>query len=158
MHKTKHIGRHHFRYAIYPHRGPLDIRTVQTAFNFNNPMRVYAYGGGEPAPVMRAFSAMNHDSLVLDTVKRGEDDEDVACDGGSDGSVVLRKRPGRSVIMRIYDSLGGRSRGVIETSLPVRKVWKCNVLEDDLEPVAFDKGQIPVELRAFEVATYRLQL
>jgi alpha-mannosidase len=90
-------------------------------------------------------------SLILDTVKRGEDDEDV-----SRGEFVKRK--GRSVILRIYDSLGGKSRGIIKTSLPVRRVWKTNVLEDDLEEVKVEKGEIEIELRAFEVATFRLQL
>jgi alpha-mannosidase len=50
-------------------------------------------------------------SLVLDTVKRGEDDEDVA-------RGELPKRKGRSVILRIYDSLGGASQGTIEISVP----------------------------------------
>ena len=90
-------------------------------------------------------------SVVLDAVKRGEDDEDV-----SRGR--LPKRPGRSVIVRVYESLGGQSRGVIETSLPVRKVWKCNVLEDDEEPMRIREGKIPFQLRAFEIATFRLQL
>jgi alpha-mannosidase len=37
-------------------------------------------------------------------------------------------------------------------------VWKCNVLEDDIEEVQIAKGAFDIELRAFEVATYRLQL
>ena len=40
-------------------------------------------------------------SIVLDTVKRGEDDEDV-----STGGIPTRK--GRSLVLRFYDSLGGR--------------------------------------------------
>ena len=72
--------------------------------------------------------------------------------------------------MRIYDSLGGRAKGRIEWDgalLPVKKVWKCNVLEDDGEDLTGRMGKsgsdgevrgVDVELRAFEVATYRLQL
>jgi len=90
-------------------------------------------------------------SLVLDTVKRGEDDEDV-----SRGELARRK--GKSVILRIYDSLGGTSKGTIETTLDVKKVWKTNVLEDDEEALTIEKGKVDITLRPFEVATYRLQL
>jgi alpha-mannosidase len=49
------------------------------------------------------------DNLVLDTVKRGEDDEDV-------NSGELPRSMGRSVIIRVYDALGGRGKGIIETT------------------------------------------
>lgn len=121
---------------------------------------------------MSSIRLSGSESLVLDTVKRGEDDEDV-----SRGD--LPKRAGRSVILRIYDSLGGTSRGTIETLLPVKRVWKCNALEDDESELEYDtknmdgagadgeleKGRpgvrktcVDIELRPFEVATYRLQL
>ena len=91
-------------------------------------------------------------SLILDTIKRGEDDEDV-----SRGE--LPKRRGRSIILRVYESLGGKARGIIKTSLEVRRVCKTNLLEDDGEEVGISKeGEVRIELRAFEVATYRLQL
>ncbi len=158
-------GRHHIRYAIFPHQGPLDSRTVRAAFNFNNPMQMLS-SSNPSSKASSLFSAIkaiqrdpdhgdeegnDHTSLILDTVKRGEDDEDV-----SRGE--LPKRKGRSLILRVYDSLGGKSRGVIETWLPVKKVWKCNVLEDDEEEIIFKDGKFKLELRAFEIATYRLQL
>ena len=90
-------------------------------------------------------------ALILDTIKRGEDDEDV-----SRGE--LSKRTGRSIILRIYESLGGKARGTIKSLLAVKKVWRTNLLEDDEGEVAIENGQISIELRAFEVATYRLQL
>ncbi|PGH18153.1 hypothetical protein AJ80_04540 [Polytolypa hystricis UAMH7299] len=148
------MGRHHIRYAIMPHSGPLDHRTVRAGYNFNNPLVLQASSGMEAANLFKAVSLRGDPSLILDVIKRGEDDEDV-----SRGE--LKKRSGRSVILRIYESLGGKSRGTIETKLPIKKVWKCNVLEDDLEGLSI-KGQttakIDIELRPFEVATYRLQL
>ena len=120
-------------------------------------MRVYSYTSpSERTNTLLSSVRLSGDpSLILDAVKRGEDDEDV-----SRGE--LPKRKGRSVILRIYDSLGGRSRGTIESSLPVEKVWKCNLLEDDEEVLdsSSKSGTLsaPIELRPFEVATYRLQL
>lgn len=45
------------------------------------------------------------------------------------------------------------------TTLSVKKVWKCNLLEDDEEELVITSdGKVDIELRAFEVATFRLQL
>ena len=60
--------------------------------------------------------------------------------------------------MRIYESLGGRAKGIIKTTLGVKKVWKTNLLEDDGEVMEIKDGEVRIELRAFEVATFRLQL
>lgn len=88
----------------------------------------------------------------MDCIKRGEDDEDV-----SRGE--LTKRSGRSIIVRIYESMGGKSRGTLETTLPVKKICKCNILEDDGEECKiYEKGKCDIQLRPFEVATFRLQL
>ena len=101
----------------------------------------------------------------------------------------LPKRKGRSIVLRIYDSLGGKAKGRIEWDdkmFPVKYVWKCNALEDDMEDLSAGLGVVvrigrnkktegqsinqdvdghyedyvgvDIELRAFEVATFRLQL
>lgn len=146
------MGRHHIRWAILPHQGDLGSTTVRTAFNFNNPMKVLQRAGPKsPISLDLPVKLSGSDSLVLDTVKRGEDDEDV-----SRGEFAKRK--GKSVLLRIYDSLGGTSKGLIETTLDVVKVWKTNVLEDDLEECKMEDSKMEITLRPFEVATYRLQL
>lgn len=152
------MGRHHIKWAIMPHMGPLGADTVRTAHNFNNPLNLVSLAG--PATfetdLFTSIALTGSSSLVLDCIKRGEDDEDV-----SRGE--LPKRKGRSVILRIYESMGGKSRGTIETTLPVKSICKCNVLEDDGEHCKLSSsdgsgGKCDIELRAFEVATYRLQL
>lgn len=50
-------------------------------------------------------------SIVLDTVKRGEDDEDV-----STGGIPTRK--GRSLVLRFYDSLGGKGSATVHVYVP----------------------------------------
>ncbi|KAG9987222.1 putative alpha-mannosidase I, partial [Aureobasidium melanogenum] len=149
------MGKHKIRWAILPHKGPLDHRTVRAGFEFNNPMAVHSHPNVSDVKGLMSSFKLSKDSdegLVLDTIKRGEDDEDV-----SRGD--LPKRKGRNVIIRVYDSLGGRCRGSIEVGqVPIAKAWKCNVLEDDIEEVHLAKGAFDIELRAFEVATYRLLL
>lgn len=147
------MGRHHIKWAIMPHIGPLSSQSVRTAYNFNNPMALYAMAdSGADDKLFESIRVYGSDSLILDCIKRGEDDEDV-----SRGE--LSKREGRSIILRIYESMGGKSRGTIETSLPVKRVTKCNILEDDGERCrTYGQLKCDIELRAFEVATFRLQL
>ena len=146
------LGRHHIRYAILPHAGPLDSRTVRTARNFNTPMNIWSHPSASTvSSLLSSITLHGSPALILDTIKRGEDDEDV-----SRGE--LSKRKGKSVILRVYESLGGKARGTIKTSLGVKKACRTNLLEDDEGEVAIKNGEIAIELRAFEVATYRLQL
>jgi len=149
------MGRHHIKWAIMPHQGALSSETVRAAYNFNHPLRLVSLVDAKPPKeIFSAITLSGGKSLVLDVIKRGEDDEDV-----SRGE--LSKRSGQSVILRVYESLGGKTRGTIETTLPVMKVFKTNVLEDDLEEMEIlgeEKLSIDIELRAFEVATFRMQL
>ncbi|KAF5010623.1 hypothetical protein FDECE_3225 [Fusarium decemcellulare] len=143
------MGRHRIRWAIMPHRGGLGAPTVRAAFNFNNPLRLVS---GKPGILSKApISLSGDDNLVLDWIKRGEDDEDVSQDD-------LPKRKGKTVIVRVYDALGGMGRGTIETTWAVERVHKTNILEDDLEEIPVQGGSFEVTLDPFEVATYRVTL
>ncbi|KAH7068519.1 glycosyl hydrolases family 38 N-terminal domain-containing protein [Paraphoma chrysanthemicola] len=159
------MGRHHTRYAIFPHTGSLDERTVRKAFEFNNPLKII---GRSPSStpttspdhnLLNSFHIHNAPNLVLDTIKRGEDDEDV-----SRGELPVKK--GHSVILRIYDALGGKSKGVLTWGdLNVRKVVRCNALEDEesggvLEVCGIEGGGkgARLEVRAFEIVTVKLVL
>jgi alpha-mannosidase len=152
-------GRHHIRYAIFPHAGPLDHRTIRAGYAFNNPMRIhYHTHPSSISSLLSSFKIKGNPAIVLDTIKRGENDEDVWYDG-TYGGIPASK--GRSVVVRVYDSLGGKARGrLVWRDVLVKRVVKCNVLEDEeeeLEVLGSEKG-VAIELRPFEVATYKLVL
>jgi len=156
------MGRHTFRYAILPHQGVVGETTVRTAAEFNNPVHT-GYVASQQASIanslLSTLTLSGSPSIILDHIKRGEDDEDVSTGG-------LPTRKGQSLILRFYDSLGGKANTTIATELPVKKAFKINLLEDDLEELDFVRCEvdgkevtnIKVTLRPFEVATYRLQL
>lgn len=70
--------------------------------------------------------------MVLETVKRGDDDE-------SSSSSANAKLP-KTVVLRIYESMGGHARATLRVagSLGVAKAYAANLLEDELEelPIA----------------------
>jgi alpha-mannosidase len=167
------MGSHTMRYAIFPHTGTVDERTVRKAFEFNNPVQFVNQTEGSKRDaadmqlsmsLLSALHIQNAPNLVIDTVKRGEDDDDV-----SRGELPIKK--GKSVIVRIYDALGGKARGVLRWGkLNVRCVHRVNVLEDELEDLSAEMcgaevggggdrdGGVRIEVRAFEVLTLKLAL
>jgi alpha-mannosidase len=147
------MGGHQIKWGIFPHRGPLAWQTVAKGFEFNLPVRIASH----PSPaqlgtVMKPITLRGGIGLVLDTLKRAEDDEDV-----SRGDFPARK--GKSVVCRVYDALGGLNRAVLDSGYAkIKRAWKCNILEDDLEEVPVKNGAVDIELQRFEVASYRLLL
>ena len=103
--------------------------------------------------LMSGFRIAGALNLVIDTVKRGDDDEDVSVDN-------LPKRKGKNIFVRIFDSLGGKSTGKLYWgNVPVKKVFYSNLLEDDGKELPISKdGSVDLTVRAFEVVTLRLQL
>lgn len=148
------MGTHKIRYAILPHKGPLGSATVHAGYEFNSPLVL----ARKPKTLSldSPIKLVGEPSIILDAVKRGEDDEDV-----STGD-LLPARKGKCIIVRMYESLGGKSRAAIKTTWDVKKVTKVNILEDELpgedELEKDEDGNYPVVLRPFEVATYRLWL
>lgn len=150
------MGHHSIRWAIFPHKGALSSSTVKAAYAFNNPLKLLSasqetIGALSSAPV-KLVNLDASDSIILDALKRGHDDEDVSLREG------LRVKAGQSIIVRVYESLGGHSRATIKTAFDVKRVHKANILEDELEEVEFADGQFYIKLRPFEVATYKIQL
>lgn len=150
------MGHHRMKYAIMPHEGPLGPATVRAGYEFGADLTLVRKPHHHTAGTFHSpITLVGDPAVILDCVKRGEDDEDV-----SRGDFAIRK--GKSVILRMYESLGGRSRTAISSTWDVQKVTKVNVLEDELpdEPEIKKEGDgnYPVILRPFEVATFRLHL
>lgn len=162
------MGKHKMRWAIMPHPGPLGAASVRAGYEFNSATHVRGH-----TDISAVESLLNNSfrlvpdspadaGLILDTIKRAEDDDDVAPHSAladAQGHTGLKVRKGQSVVLRIFDSLGGHARGTVRFGdVPVKKVWRCNLLEDDEEELDFDKEGVTVSLRAFEVQTLRVEL
>jgi len=69
------MGRHHFRYALYPHSGTWkDALTVRHGWEYNYPLAAIvttAHGGLLPAE--HSFASVEPKSVVLTAVKKAED-------------------------------------------------------------------------------------
>lgn len=107
------MGTQRFKYAIAPHRGHfVEASVIRAGLNFNNEMRIVSVPGlDELARLNEKLSAFTLDgppNVFLETIKRGEDDEDL------DGHYKIRERPGKSVILRTYEGMGGSAVAAIK--------------------------------------------
>jgi len=139
------MGLQTFRFCIFPHKGPLNADVVHAAAEYNS-QTLSIKGTSEH---LDAIKLTTDDAVILDTIKRGEDDEDVALEG---------KHRGKSVILRIFEALGGKGSATIKTKFGIKSAWKTNILEDELQRLQSERHQLHVHLRPFEILTVKLEV
>lgn len=121
------------------------------AMRFVNDVYVRTTTGPAPALAASSFAVVGEraDSIILEAIKRGEDDEE---------------RGAKTLVLRLFESQGGRARGTLElTGLRVAKLQWVNILEEPLGPevvATSDAGSTRVQLdfRAFEIKTLHVYL
>jgi alpha-mannosidase len=129
------MGEHRFRYALYPHPGgPQNGGVIPEAAAFNQPLQIFSTSAAHQS---RCFFSVDNPSVVLDTVKKAEDSEDL--------------------ILRLYESHGGRQTATLSTSIDIQSVARVNLLESEDQPVPAERRQIRLVLRPFELVTLKLK-
>ncbi|OZJ02857.1 hypothetical protein BZG36_03218 [Bifiguratus adelaidae] len=114
------IGRHVFKYAIYPHNGHfMQADVVRESYNFNIPLLAKiapedVLVNVKPVSYFKIEDAPN---VILETIKKAEDSNDI--------------------ILRLYEAYGGHAKARLISSLPVESVQLCNILEEDLSFVPY---------------------
>lgn len=105
------------------------------------------------------FSIRGAPNVVIETVKRGEDDS---------FEKTLSKQP-KTLILRLYEAFGGHAQAFLRVSgmLNVNKAFETNLLEDNLleQPIfqAHENGddgdtEMKLDFRGFEIKTIKLVL
>ncbi len=128
-------GRHRMTYTLLP--GATVADAVAGGYALNLPLRVAAGGGSGADPLV----SVEGDAAVIEAVKLADD------------------RSG-DVVVRLYESLGGRASTRLRASFPLAGAEVTDLLERPLggEPIApSSDGCIPLTLRPFQVLTLRLR-
>ncbi|WP_329332597.1 glycosyl hydrolase-related protein [Streptomyces sp. NBC_00663] len=124
-------GKHRFTYALLPGASIEDA--VAEGYALNLPLRV-ADAAGAPDPVV----SVDGDGITVEAVK-------LADDGSGD------------VVVRLYESRGGRAQGVLRTGFPLTGADVTDLLERPLEAANLTDGAVSVALRPFQILTLRLR-
>ncbi|MFJ6483390.1 alpha-mannosidase [Streptomyces sp. NPDC091682] len=127
-------GSHTLRFSIAPGAGIGDA--VREGHALNLPERVVR-GAGPVAPLL----TVDEDAVVVEAVKLAED------------------RSG-DVIVRLYESRGGRARATLTAGFPITDAVESDLLERPLAGAAVGvptpERRIPLTLRPFQIVTVRL--
>lgn len=129
-------GAHEFTYSLVPHEG--DWRAagiVRHGYELNSPVTACIADSHEGAlPSRHSFIQVEGKHAVLDTVKPAED--------------------GSGLVLRLYESGGGRERIVVRTGdLPIRSAKETNLLEEHPEALPTDGQTLRAEMAPYEVKT-----
>jgi alpha-mannosidase len=127
-------GLHRLGYALLPGAGTADA--VEHGYAFNLPLRVVpATRDATPPPLL----STDGDAVAIEAVKLADD------------------RSG-DIVVRLYESLGGRARTRLRPGFPVARAVVTDLLErltsDPMTPE--EDGSLALELRPFQVLTLRL--
>jgi alpha-mannosidase len=131
------MGRHTFRYALYPHKGSFyESRVVQQAYEFNVPLLTRLSGVATRQETRMFYVDQEH--VVVDTIK--------ASAGG------------KKWLVRLYEAYGGRSTVTLGSDFTIKAAWHSNVLEDQLDAVRVEQGKITFDVAPFQISTFLVDL
>ncbi|WP_030917056.1 alpha-mannosidase [Streptomyces sp. NRRL B-24720] len=123
------LGTHRFRYALAPGAEVTDA--VRAGLALNLPLRAAV------APMVPSLVTTGHPAVTVESVKLAED------------------RSG-DVIVRLYESAGGRAEAALRVGFPVVRAQITDLLERPLHEATADEHGLVLALRPFQILTVRL--
>ncbi len=131
---TADRGQQAFTYAFYFWNGPFfESGLVQQAYQLNIPLRMIE-GYAESQSLFR----IDQPNVILETVKPAED--------STSGDIILR----------LYESMGNKTQIRLTSSLPIKRVFQADMLENIKEECTWTEKGLELDFRPFEIKTFRL--
>jgi len=137
------LGRHRFRYALYPHEGDWRVGgTVRKAYEFNAPVRAVAGRLKSGLPRTASMLSIDRPNVIVETVKMAEDDD--------------------SLIVRLFECYGQRGTATIDLRRAPKSVTEVNLLEqatDDVDgrSMSVDGNLCTFQYRPYEIITLKVR-
>ncbi len=127
-------GKHHFIYALYPHKGDyIAGHVVRRAYELNEPLKIV---NGSTADT-KSFINVNNANIIIESVKKSEDSDDI--------------------IVRLYECHGTKAICDIEFGFNVQKAELTNLLEENGKALTIKNTTVNLSFGPFEVHTLRLK-
>ena len=127
---------HYFTYALYPHAGNWrDGGTVQEAYKLNQP--AYAVEGGVPGSES-SFISVDKNNVIIETIKEAED--------------------GSGIIVRMYECDNALTKAHVSLGIKASSITECNLVEEEIAPVDFNGHGFDIEIKPYEIKTYKIKI
>ncbi|MGM0197630.1 alpha-mannosidase [Enterococcus sp. DIV1314a] len=126
-------GQHAFTYSLFAHEGNWQQgHTMEEALDLNVPLMVFDGDLNENT----SFFEVDMPNVLLDTVKKAEDDE--------------------AIVLRLYEYMNRQTQVRLTSHKEIERAVLCNMLEEAEEELAIGKNHIDVAFKPFEVQTIKV--
>jgi alpha-mannosidase len=133
-------GEHRFTYALLPFTGNFgSSRIIRSAYELNSPVSTLRVDRGSDGPCEKSLCTIDNEAVIIESVKAPED-----ASGG--------------LILRLYESLGGRCKATARFSRNVLYAAETDMLEDNPIELNFTQNELNLEFRPFEIKTIRVKV
>ncbi len=130
---------HEFTYSLLPHSGDFRNITIKHAYALNMPFRVIIKNAQAGRFAKRlSFAEVDKENIVMETIKVSEN--------------------GRGIIVRLYEAYNRRGKVKLKLPLNIKEAYECNMLEENIKPVTWQKNVIDFEVLPYEVKTFKVIL
>jgi len=135
-------GHHSFTYSLYPHQGDwFEGETTKEAHELNYPLLATVSNNkdkGSSLPISCPLVNMKANSVILDTIKKAEDDN--------------------SLILRFYEYGNQWDTVKVELLHRIKNVLECNLVEEEIEEVKFDENKFEFKIRPYEIKSFKIRM
>lgn len=131
---------HEFTYSLYPHRGNWKTAgTAAMAYNLNCPMySILMEAQNGIMPTEFSLININKENVFIEVVKEAEDSEDL--------------------IVRMYEYCNRRANVKISLFTDINCVYETDLMENDLQEIVHSGNNFDVEIKPFEIKTFKVRL
>jgi len=136
-------GEQYFTYSLLPFAGHFaDANVIRSAYELNSPMTALI-GSGKPesagsSPAEQSFCSVDGNAVIIECVKAPENGA------------------GRELILRLYESLGGKARTTLHFAKELKSAFLTDMLEDNGVSVPVKGCDLSLEFRPFEIKTLKV--
>lgn len=134
---TADQGHHEFTYSLLPHLGNWRNGVITEAYKLNNAATVVAGDSRLAENSRKALVSTGNENVVIETIKPAEN--------------------GKGFIVRLFESHRARGLVTICFGQDIAAVHRCNLLEEDIHPVATNENgnRLTLDLAPFEIVNLR---
>jgi alpha-mannosidase len=131
------LGKHTFKYSLFPHNGSWNEETIKEAYLLNDPILVTdAKVTGKSDLDTFSLATIHQPNLVIETIKKAED--------------------GRGLIIRCYETRRMRGDFEVQLGFPIKEAWQTNILEEDQEQLKTSSNTVTGSYRPYQIITLRV--
>jgi alpha-mannosidase len=131
-------GEHRFTYSLLPFTGSFgNSGVVRSGYELNESVKVdiNPKSGPVKGDCEYSFLSLEGGAVIVESVKCPENDKK------------------KTVVVRLYESLGGRTKTVLHFNRFLAQASLTDMLEGNPKPLRFSGNELPLVFRAFEIKT-----